>query len=455
MQMTNLTQAASVTRRGRPLFWVWWVLPAAISVALTISCRVGFVWASDQQNKATSDATPARLLDADPASAVGSRCHSESTISKDEAQFARYQSTAPSDVVSGLSGTGQNHPDRDHQANSSVPHRGCDAKSNGCSGVSDSGCALKDSPRGAKKSDDDSDASSDAEKNQPMLKMQVERYHDSDHIDTTTFTSSTSSSIDDSPVTLRKVKVMAHDTIGTQWSETSAFSVSRDLSEQSSVEAELGSVRSSRSSGLMGSFQATSTIFGSTISASVARDILAESAAAIRANVWQTDFELSASNKFTEQLTSEFAFRHRIYTDRNTSNQVEWSPQYSLDLISKNLLVGYHFDYLSFARNTDDVYWSPRFSLSHSAFAKWSFDWVKTYGRLELEMGRSSLSQTGGNSVRGAIAQGPSSSGYDLSMTAVVGLKPTEKTNIEYTWSSESSAGWNSKTSGLSLKYMF
>jgi hypothetical protein len=286
-----------------------------------------------------------------------------------------------------------------------------------------------------------------------MLEMQVERYHDSDHIDTTTFTSTTSTSVGDSPVTLRKVKVMAHDTAGTQWSETSAFSVSRDLSELSSVEAELGRVRSSRSGGLMGSFQATSTIFGATISASVARDILADSATAIQANVWHTDFGLSASNKFTEQLSSEFDFRHRIYTDRNSSNHVEWSPQYSLDQISKNLSVGYHFDYLSFARNTDDVYWSPRFSLSHSAFAKWSFDWVKTYGRLEFEMGHDSVSETGGNSVRGA--QGPSSSGYDLSMTGVVGLKPTEKTKVEYTWSSESSPGWNSKTSGLSFKYIF
>lgn len=221
------------------------------------------------------------------------------------------------------------------------------------------------------------------------------------------------------------------------------------------MEAELGSVRSSRSSGLMGSFQATSTIFGATISASVARDILAESATAIQANVWHTDFGFNVSNKFTEQLGSEFAFRHRIYTDRNSSNQVEWSPQYSLDLISKNLSVGYHFDYLSFARNTDDVYWSPRFSLSHSAFAKWSFDWVKTYGRLEVEMGRSSISETGGSSVRGAKDQGPSSSGSDLSMTAVVGLKPTEKTTVEYTWGSESSAGWNSKTTGLIFKYMF
>ena len=319
----------------------------------------------------------------------------------------------------------------------------------------DSDCARQGSSRAEKKDDDESEASSDSEKNQPMLELQVERYHDSDHIDTTTFTSTTSTSMGDSPVTLRKVKVMAHDYLGSQWSETSAFSMSRDLSEISSVEVELGRVRSSRSSGLIGSFQATSTIFGATISASVARDIFAESAAAIRANVWQTDFELSASNEFTEQLSSEFDFRHRIYSDRNSSNHVEWSPQYSLDLISKNLAVGYHFDYLSFARNMDDVYWSPQFSLTHSAFAKWSFDWVKTYGRLEFEMGYDSIRETADGSVRGATAQGPSSSGYDLNMSAMVGIKPTEKTRVEYTWSSESSPGWNSKTSGLSFKYMF
>lgn len=81
-----------------------------------------------------------------------------------------------------------------------------------------------------------------------------------------------------------------------------------------------------------------------------------------------------------------------MYNDRNSSNEVEWSPQCSFDLISRDLSVGYHFDYTSFARNTDNVYWSPRLLLSDSVFAKWNFDSVRTFGRLEFEMGRSSVS---------------------------------------------------------------
>lgn len=189
-------------------------------VVLTMSCQVGFASSAGQENKATSAATPPPLPDADPANAVGPRCHSESTISTDDARFVRYQPEAPSDAVS--QGYDQKEPrqdysDADHRANLSVPHHGCDAKRYGCSGAFDSGCARKGPSRGAKKNDDDSDASSDAEKDQPMLEMQVERYHDSDHIDTSTFTSTTRTSIGDSPVTLRKVKVMAHDTAGTQW----------------------------------------------------------------------------------------------------------------------------------------------------------------------------------------------------------------------------------------------
>jgi hypothetical protein len=110
--------------------------------------------------------------------------------------------------------------------------------------------------------------------------------------------------------------------------------------------------------------------------------------------VWQTDFGLSASYKSTERLSSELEFHHKLYSDRNSSNELEWSPQYLFDLLDGKLAVGYRFAYSGFAKNTDNGYWAPQLTLSHNAFAYWSYDWTKGYGRLELELGRGSARES-------------------------------------------------------------
>jgi hypothetical protein len=47
------------------------------------------------------------------------------------------------------------------------------------------------------------------------------------------------------------------------------------------------------------------------------------------------------------------------------------------------------------------------------------------------------------------------SHGYSGGVKAVLGLRPTENTVIEYSLSADRSPGWNSTSSGFSLKYTF
>jgi hypothetical protein len=220
----------------------------------------------------------------------------------------------------------------------------------------------------------------------------------------------------------------------------------RDLSEIFGVDGELGSVRTFRLNGLIGSFQAEANYRGATISASVARKIVAESAQSMRANLWQTEFDLDASYKFTERLSSELELHHKLYSDRNSSNELDWSPQYLFNPFGSKLAVGYHFSFVGFARNTNNGYWAPRLALSHNAFAHWSYDWTKVFSRLELELGR--------GSDRESSAEG-TTHGYSTSVSAVLGLRPIENMVIEYSLSADRSPGWNSRSSALSVKYAF
>ena len=296
----------------------------------------------------------------------------------------------------------------------------------------------------------DSDANHDASsKGRPTLETQFEGSSDSEDGHTSTITSTATVPLDNFSLTLSKQTVWAHDSVGSQRSEANTVSVHRDLSEIFGVDGKFGSVSTLRRSGLIGSFQAEADYRDATISASVTRDFVASSAQTIRANIWQTDFGLSTAYKLTEQLKSELEFHHKLYSDRNSSNEIEWSPQYLFDLLDSKLAVGYRFAYSAFAENTDDGYWTPRLALSHTAFVNWSYDWAKGYSRLELGLGR-------GSSVGGWSPEGNTvSRGYSGDVKAALGLRPTENTVIEYSLSADRSPGWNSSSSGFSLKYTF
>jgi hypothetical protein len=313
----------------------------------------------------------------------------------------------------------------------------------------DSDCAEKDADSAESDDsddDDDDDAVASKNENRPSLETRIDHATDSDHNDTVTTSTIANALVNDYFVSLRRDSVTAHDPLGSARFESTVFSIHKDLSETFGLGGGFGTVRTDRWSDWVGSFQANGKLLGAEITASIARELLASQADAIRARVAQTDFGLSASYELSK-ISSEFEFHHKLYSDHNSSNEFEWTPKYTFDIRTTKLDLGYKFGYTAFARNTDNGYWAPQRVLSHNLFAAWAFDWVKTYGRVELSAGRDFVREAGPQSV------GPTSGGFGVSAAAAIGFRPTADMVFECYFSGEQSPGWRSSNVGLSLKY--
>ncbi len=334
--------------------------------------------------------------------------------------------------------------DDNDAAGSDPPKAGADSKK-------DPGCARaeSDATDSADADDDSGDAHASENENRPSLETRIDHATDSDHNDTVTASTIANTMIGDFAVGLRRDSVSAHDHLGSERAESTVFSIHKDLSETFGLGGGFGTVRTDGWSDFVGSFQATAKIFGTEITASVARDLIASQADAIRNQMRQTDFGLSASYDLTKKISTEFEFHHKIYSDHNSSNEFEWTPKYTFDIYNTKLETGYKFSYSGFARNTDHGYWAPQRVLSHNLFAAWAFDWVKTYGRLELSAGPDFVREAG------AQSSGPSSGGIGVSGSAAIGFRPTEDMVIEAYVNREESPGWQSMATGFSLKYFY
>lgn len=307
----------------------------------------------------------------------------------------------------------------------------------------DRDCDRSDADQG--ESDEAEDPIGDLE---PTLENRLDLYNDSEHYQRLTASSSLGVTTHGFTLTLRKDTVFASDLLGAERSEATLFSIQRDLGEQFGIGAGIGTVANNQWTDLVGSLRMHADFSRATIEASLSRDMLADSAQEIRANIRQTDFSISASDPLTDRLSSDLEFDHRIYSDGNNSNEFGFSPRYSFALPESKLVVGYAFSYQEFARNTNNGYWAPQLALSNDGSIAWTFDWIDTYGRVEVSGGRGIVR------VSSPKAYGQSS-GYDAGATAVLGFRPTRNMLVEYYWSGTQSARWSSTATGLGLTYIF
>ncbi len=311
----------------------------------------------------------------------------------------------------------------------------------------DTDCDRSDADQG--ESDEAEDPIEDPIKDlDPTLVKRFDLYNDSEHYQRLTASTSLGVTTHDFTLTLRKDTVFASDRLGAERSEATLFSIQRDLGEQFGIGGGFGTVANSQWTDLVGSLRMHADFGRATIEASLSRDMLASSAQEIRTNIRQTDFSVSASDPFTDRFSSDVEFQHRIYSDGNNSNEFEFSPGYSLALPNGKLVVGYTFNYQGFARNTNNGYWAPQLALSNDASIAWTFDWIDTYGRIELSGGRGIVR------VSSPEANGQSS-GYDAGAKAVLGFRLTRNLLVEYYWSGTASAQWSSTSTGLGLTYTF
>ncbi len=325
--------------------------------------------------------------------------------------------------------------DSDHDRAAATTHQSKD--DNGCS-------------NDANVADDDSD---DADKvdadDRPTLESRFDYYTDSSRYVNITTTSLATAPYQGFMVSLRRDSLQARDPNGPQAMEITTLGFSRELTELWGIGGGFGTARGLQHSEFVGSLQSHFNYKGFSVTASVAREMLLESAQAVQAGIRQTDFGLNLSDELSEHVSADVEVHHHTYSDGNSSNQIEFSPDYTFALPLGKLALGYRFSYLAFARNPDSGYWAPQKALSHGLSATWSFDRTLYYARTELGLDYESVREIGN------LSNGPATSGPGASAGVAFGIRLIKGTELETYWTGNGSPGWNSMNVGISLKYLF
>jgi hypothetical protein len=370
-------------------------------------------------------------------------CDNETTTADDDmndggAQTRHAKETADSsddqsDGADRTDGAVQN--DSDHDRATATTHPSED--DNGCS-------------NDANVADDDSD---DADKvdtdDRSTLESHFDYYTDSSHYVNITTTSLATAPFQGFMVSLRQDSLQARDLNGPQAMEITTLGFNRELTELWGIGGGFGAARGMQRSDFVGSLQSHFNYKGFSVTASIAREMLLESAQAVKANIRQTDFGLNLSDELSEHVSADVEVHHHTYSDGNSSNQIEFSPDYTFALPLGKLALGYRFSYLTFARNPDSGYWAPQKALSDGLSAVWSFDRTQYYGRTELGLDYESVREVG------KLSNGPSTSGPGASAGVAFGIRLMKGTELETYWTGNGSPGWNSMNVGISLKYLF
>jgi hypothetical protein len=327
--------------------------------------------------------------------------------------------------------------DQDHSDNDRA-----DAKTQ--QGDDGSGCS-NDVDSADDDSDDDDAVDPD---DRPTLESHFDYYTDSSHYVNVTTSSIATAPFQGFMVRLERDWLQARDPNGPQAAEITTLGFNRELTEFWGIGGGFGTARGMQHSDLVGSFQSHFNFHGFSVTATIAREMLLESAQTVKANIRHTDFGLSLSDDLSEHVSADAEVHHQIYSDGNSSNNIAFSPDYTFNLSLGKLALGYRFSYEAFAQNPENGYWAPQKALSDGLSAVWSFDRTEFYGRTELGLGYDSVREIG------KLSNGPSS-GPDASAAVAFGIRLIKGTELETYWTGNGSPGWNSMNFGISLKYLF
>ena len=451
--LTSPGGVKAISHRGT-LSVAFALLPILIVILLMLPGAVAFAGSSVLEIEPTVDA------DAHHSTASSNRQVSNSDQDDDDDDDA----DATSSHAATIGGDTKSHDDADDDdddddddqvasKNSSVP--GTAAAADSLAVGNDKGSTSAQRDDADDDSDDDDDDDDDNEvahppvvKDGPGLETRVDSETDTDRNDTITTSTVARAYVGDYLVGLRQDVVAAHDPVGNERAEASLISIHKDLSETFALNGAFGTYQTLHYKDLVGSFQAQWHAGDLSISAGVARDLLAKSAQSIRSNIRATDFGLIASYDFTKHLSSDFEFHHRIYSDGNSSNDFAFSPVYEFAFEKSQFDVGYSFNYKSFAMKAENGYYDPRRLISNGVTATWKFDYDGYYGNVEGSEGHADIKGAAGG-------LGAANSAMCTSIVATLGLRPRKDVNVEGYFGGEWSAAWSSNALGLKIRYSF
>jgi hypothetical protein len=276
----------------------------------------------------------------------------------------------------------------------------------------------------------------------------VDFYRDSQGYRTATFSSHNHLVLDNFLLDLTNDAVTASDAAGSVRSEDTMFSFLGNVNENLALGGGFGTVHSQGWSLPIGSLKTAINLAGMTLEASISRSLLATSADTLRNRVMQTDASAILSYELTENFAPSLEFHHINYSDHNSSIGVEFTPQYTFHLGASQLLVGYDFNYESFAVNPNNGYWAPQRLFANKLTGTWKFDRGFYYGRIEGSLGPESAHQSDSQ-------PGSPQGGFATAASAAFGIRPSENTVFESTFAGDRSPGWNSTQISFGIKYFF
>jgi hypothetical protein len=439
MNAIHLTHGDSSAGLGHSVCAVVVLVCVAVSALSSPASAASTPTELRSQSSGVDDVVDQKYCDGDPVSArddasySGAKVDTERSASatkereSDDAQTAdRTDEDAGAETAHGANSD-------DYRAHAGTQHGG---KTNGCS-------------IDPERADSDSRENDTVDPgNHATLESRLDYYTDSSRYVNITTTSLATAPFEGSTVSLRRDWLQARDPGGMQAVETMTLGFSEELSELWGVGGGFGTVHALRHSDLVGSFHAHFDYRGASAIATIAREMVLESAQAVKLNIRQTDFGLNLSDDLSDRVSIGAEVHHQIYSDGNISNNAALSPDYTFDLPLGKLALGYRFSYTAFAKNPENGYWAPQKALSNGMSAAWSFDRSELYGRTETGISYDSVSEIG------TLANGPSS-GPGVSAAIAFGIRLIKGTEMETYWSGNGSLGWNSMNVGFSLKYHF
>ncbi len=137
---------------------------------------------------------------------------------------------------------------------------------------------------------------------------------------------------------------------------------------------------------------------GSTsISASLSRDLLTDTAELIRNRIVRTAGSISVAKQLASLLTLQAAFTRSSYSDDNSSNDLRLTARYPFSISAHRIWAGYQFRYWDFAKETRSGYFDPRQFMSHQLFVSLAWEHGRWYATFDPYFGYQSFTRYGSN----------------------------------------------------------
>ncbi len=150
---------------------------------------------------------------------------------------------------------------------------------------------------------------------------------------------------------------------------------------------------------LTGMVKANLKILNGEVGAELSRDVPAKSAEQIENKIRITTVGLSVLQSLTNRLSLSTTYKHKEYSDENRSNDGLFVLKYATLKYGEKgdfeIVSGYRFRYLDFARQSGGGYFDPDNYLSHEFFTSFYFEYKKLYGYIEPFLGYQSFEKYG------------------------------------------------------------